>query len=176
MGWYEDWKHQETLNRNAVMVFILVTWPYLLLIVGLMCLIIGSVFFSQYSKQNEKAEYYNTVVRAIIEDPGEEWGEWIALWEEPDGTWGDLKVPFEKVSAAWHERGLDVDWDFATETFSKLHPKARSAKFYEPQFFDDLDKKYNTPMVSCTAYIVEIVIGCILIPLAIVVIVRRIFF
>lgn len=81
-------------------------------------------------------------VEAIIDNPGEEYNAWIALWDDVN-SFEELEDDWRSVESAWAERGVDVSWEFVHETY-----KGMSGTFPADYFTMTLNTRMETELVD----------------------------
>lgn len=81
-------------------------------------------------------------VEAIIDNPGEEYNTWIALWDDVN-LFEELEDDWSSVESAWAEKGVNVSWNFVHETY-----KGMSGTFSADYFTMTLNTRMETELVD----------------------------
>ena len=81
-------------------------------------------------------------VEAIIDNPGEEYNAWIALWDDVN-SFEELEDDWRSVESAWAEKGVNVSWKFVHETY-----KGMSGTFPADYFTMTLNTRMETELVD----------------------------
>lgn len=107
------WEWVEDSALGALFILIM---PFCLLVVSIMFLVYSGVYFHWGAEKNEKIKQ-NAIIEKIATNPGERYYEWGELWGVQATTWAELEDDFAPVQEDWASRGLEVDWNFMTDSF-----------------------------------------------------------
>ena len=104
---------------------------FILVLIFILTQVVLGVFAIQKKQQAD-------AIQAVIDNPGQEWENWLDLWRQDNMTWEVLEANWYKVEDSWAIRDVEVDWHFVETIKESIHQQTIYDHYFEEQLFNQL--------------------------------------